>query len=76
MKIKYTPIVGAHVVFAGFDGGSYSATITEGRLVGPPNDQWVRVRYFPAGPEPVHALVKRTDWARLTLFGNEKFLAI
>jgi hypothetical protein len=65
--------IGKHVVFAGFDGGSYSATIVDVRRDRPES---VRIAYFPSGPEPVFATVLRLDWGRLTRFGNEKFLAL
>jgi hypothetical protein len=63
----------ASVVFAGFDGGSYSAIIVEVNLQNPPS---VRVVYFPTGPQqPVFATLIKADWARLTRFGADKFLA-
>jgi len=69
--------IGASVVFAGFDGGSYSATVTE------VTSESVRVQYFPYTPingfvpKPVYATVSRAEWARLTLFpADSKFLAI
>jgi hypothetical protein len=70
--------IGTHVVFAGFDGGSYSATIVEVHSVGYPlDDQTVRVAYRPAGPEFVYATVKRADWFRLTRFApTSKFMAL
>jgi len=61
--------IGAAVVFAGFDGGSYSATITD---VTP---EYVRVQYFPVGMQPVYVMVVRADWKRLTRFGTALFLA-
>ena len=69
--------VGASVIFAGFDGGSYSATVIEVHTAGIPlRDQTVRVRYFPAGKTPVFATLTREDWGRLTRFGNSMFLAL
>lgn len=76
MKNQPTFKIGDAVVFAGFDGGSYSATITDARTVGPRKDQWVRLTYFPAGPTPVRTMLVPEDWHRLTLFGDAKFLAI
>jgi hypothetical protein len=61
--------IGAAVVFAGFDGGSYSATIVDVRDTGIPlRDYTVRISYFPAGKTPVYATLSRADWGRLTLF--------
>ena len=69
---------GSHVVFAGFDGGSYSATIVEVHSIGYPlSDQTVRIMYHPVGPEPVFATVKRVDWHRLTRFApGSKFMTV
>lgn len=83
MKAKTMPTftradVGASVVFAGFDGGSYSAKVVEVYSTGYPlADQAVRVAYFPVGPEPVFATVKRIDWHRLTRFApNANFMTL
>jgi len=68
--------IGAAVVFAGFDGGSYSATVTDVTA------DTVRVQYFPiaplngAAPRPVYSTVVRADWKRLTRFGAASFLAV
>lgn len=63
--------VNAAVVFAGFDGGSYSATIVN------VTSQYVTVRYFPINANPVFAMVVRHDWGRLTLFPKDSnFLAL
>lgn len=69
--------IGAAVVFAGFDGGSYSATIKDVTA------ELVCVEYFPLPsllpgvlPQPVSAFVKRQDWRRLTRFGTEKFMVL
>lgn len=63
--------IGASVVFAGFDGGSYSGSVVNVTA------QYVTVRYFPAGSNPVFAMVVRADWHRLTLFPRDsKFLAL
>ena len=54
--------IGASVVFAGFDGGSYSATIkavAKGVVV---------IHYFPQYAQCHDAWVRRKDWARLTRF--------
>jgi len=64
--------IGAVVVFAGFDGGSYSARIVEARITNIPlRDQTVKVEYFPAGKVPVYATLDRADWGRLTLFPKD-----
>jgi len=61
--------IGAPVVFAGFDGGSYSATIVEVNTMNiAMRDQTVRVGYFPSGKTPVFATLARADWHRLTMF--------
>lgn len=74
MKNNFTVSdIGAHVVFAGFDGGSYSATIVDVRLQKPAS---VRIAYHPTGPAPVFATLVQTDWHRLTRFGAAKFMAI
>lgn len=72
-----TKDIGASVVFAGFDGGSYSATV-----VGVTRD-FVRVQYFPFAPlnghapTPVYATVMRADWKRLTPFApGSKFMVL
>jgi len=62
--------IGAAVVFAGFDGGSYSATIVNAA------PQYVTVRYFPINSQPVFTMVVRADWRRLTRFGNSLFMAV
>ena len=70
--------IGAAVVFAGFDGGSYSATIVDVCPAGVPFcDRWVRVGYFPAGSTPVYVALRSVDWHRLTLFPkNSNFLVL
>jgi len=63
--------LGISVVFAGFDGGSYSAQVVD---VTP---DYVRVRYIPTVQGPVTTMVVRADWHRLTRFpAGSKFLAI
>lgn len=81
-KYKFTKKdVGAAVVFAGFDGGRYSATVIEvSRGV-------VRIKYFPHPPlrnraggqvfTPAYATLVREEWKRLTLFApGSKFLVL
>ena len=70
--------IGQSVVFAGFDGGSYSATVTDVRVAGSVGNRTraVVVQYFPSGMRPVHALLEEKDWGRLTPFGNSMFLAL
>lgn len=74
MKNKFTKAdIGASVVFAGFDGGSYSAKIVVIReragLLG--------IRYLvPERGEACYAWLDRADWGRLTRFGNAKFLVL
>jgi len=69
--------LGTAVVFAGFDGGSYSATVVDVRVSRIPlRDQTVRIAYWPSGPEAVYATLARADWHRLTKFGAAKFLAL
>lgn len=63
--------IGTAVVFAGFDGGSYSGTVVS------VTSQCVTVRYFPINENPVFAMVVRHDWSRLTLFSvGSNFLTI
>jgi len=62
--------IGAAVVFAGFDGGSYSATIVNAE------PQYVTIKYFPVSSQPVFTMVVRADWHRLTRFGNSLFLEV
>lgn len=73
--------IDAAVVFAGFDGGSYSATVVE------VTRDIVRIKYFPHAPlrnraggfvlRPVYAVLQRADWGRLTLFPKDsKFITL
>lgn len=69
------------VVFSGFDGRSYSATVVE---VTPDT---VRIRYFPDAPiprygggwyvRPAYAVIPRAEWHRLTRFPtSSKFFVL
>lgn len=62
--------IGVSVVFAGFDGGSYSATISGvfGNVV--------NVDYFPVYAQKHTAHLERKDWSRLTRFGTALFLTV
>lgn len=68
--------IGASVVFAGFDGGSYSATIVDVRAAGIAQDRTIRIAYWPTGPEAVYVTLVVADWHRLTRFGTSNFLAL
>jgi hypothetical protein len=69
--------VGISVVFAGFDGGSYSAKVVEVRRDKPNS---VRIAYFPVDARPVFATIVEPDFHRLTRFpgtaATDKFLVI
>lgn len=63
--------IGASVVFAGFDGGSFSAKIVDVR-----RNEFVKIGYFPTDHTPVYTTLVKADWHRLTRFGKSNFLAI
>jgi hypothetical protein len=62
--------IGAVVVFAAFDGGSYSATIKDVTAKG------ILLRYFMGSPAPIYKCLPHADSNRLTRFGSSSFLVI
>jgi hypothetical protein len=61
--------IGASVVFAGFDGGSYSAKIVEFGGIGHPHQhRHVVIEYLAAPDRSIRAVVYRCSWNRLTRF--------
>jgi hypothetical protein len=69
MKNNFTKAdVGASVVFAGFDGGSYSATIVNVTNYRGPGNASVQIKYHPVDARPFYAVVNEANFSRLTRF--------
>ncbi len=62
--------IGSAVVYAGFDGGSYSATIKDVTAKG------ILLQYFSGSPAPIFKCLPHADDNRLTRFGNSQFMVI